>query len=330
MAHMTFRYTCCSILLINVLYIICTIEYLFPHCDCWSLAFLQNLRLRRMFSKSKRFGENIHGASCPGPATYKIKLWWCWGPAAKAEGKKATSFAHASGEEAPHGSLQKATVQRTFQDRTTKLPCQRLQWLERHLWVQGLACQRCNRDVFLGTLKVQETPVALKRILKPNSDEMVHDFFREFKIMKAGQHQSIATVFSAYGVTGQNVGPINDGASHWQWLRPRSVQQCRSCGAVFALRQNCTSRMCNFDGVQKLRCGIAATSFTDIRGKYLLHSNQDLQQAGLQLSGQSWNGWGTLPVPKETTQITQITSILPIKPLPSCIDGMIQCTIVAV
>ena len=59
----------------------------------------------------------------------------------------------------------------------------------------------------------------------------------------------------------------------------------------------------------------------------LLHRDQDLQQAGLQLSGQSWNGWGTLPVPKETTQIT---SIPPTKPLPSCIDGMIQCTIVAV
>ena len=80
----------------------------------------------------------------------EVAVWWCWGPAAKAEGKKATSFAHASGEEAPHGSLQKATVQRTFQDRTTKLPCQRLQWLERHLWVQGLACQRCNRDGFFG------------------------------------------------------------------------------------------------------------------------------------------------------------------------------------
>ena len=26
-----------------------------------------------MFSKSKRFGENIHGASGPGPATYKMK-----------------------------------------------------------------------------------------------------------------------------------------------------------------------------------------------------------------------------------------------------------------
>ena len=52
---------------------------------------------------------------------------------------------------------------------------------------------------FSGTLKEQETPVALKRILDPNSDEkMVHDFFREFKIMKACQHPNIATVFSAH------------------------------------------------------------------------------------------------------------------------------------
>ena len=72
----------------------------------------------------------------------------------------------------------------------------------------------------------------------------------------------------------------------------------------------------------------------------LLHPNQDLQQAGLRLSGQPWM-WNPTSFQRNikkphksqihhATQITQITSIPPIKPLPSCIDGMIQRIIVAV
>ena len=53
-----------------------------------------------MFSKSKRFGDNIVGASGPGPAAYNIKRLFddAGGPAAKTEGKKATSFSHAKTE----------------------------------------------------------------------------------------------------------------------------------------------------------------------------------------------------------------------------------------
>ena len=53
--------------------------------------------------------------------------------------------------------------------------------------------------VFAGTLIVEETPAALKRIRHQEFDQkMVDEFFREFAILKACQHENIVTVFSAY------------------------------------------------------------------------------------------------------------------------------------
>ena len=55
--------------------------------------------------------------------------------------------------------------------------------------------------VFAGTLIPQETPAAMKRILKPQFDQkMVDEFFREFKILKTCEHRNIVTVFSAHEV----------------------------------------------------------------------------------------------------------------------------------
>jgi len=52
--------------------------------------------------------------------------------------------------------------------------------------------------VFAGTLIVEETPAALKRIRKQEFDhKMVDEFFREFAILKACRHENIVTVFSA-------------------------------------------------------------------------------------------------------------------------------------
>ena len=145
-----------------------------------------------MFSKSKRFGENIHGASGPGPATYKMK--------------------HLFDDAGAQQPKQRARKPQVLPMLLGKMPSM---VLCKKPPCKGWLAKGATGMFFFGTLKVQETPVALKRVLKPNFDEkMVHDFFREFKIMKAGQHRNIATVFSAYGVTGQNVGPINDGASH--------------------------------------------------------------------------------------------------------------------
>ena len=98
---------------------------------------------------------------------------------------------------------------------------------------------------------------------------------------------------------------------------------------------------------QEIVCKKGGRALTDpfkedfvIIQKQLLRPNQDLQQAGLQLSGQPWM-WNPTSFQRNikkphksqvhhTTQITQITSIPPIKPLPSSIDGMIQRTIAAV
>ena len=124
------------------------------------LAFLQNLRLRECSPKQN--WRHRPWSKGPGPATYKIKhdvvCGRPWGPcSSRASALVAVGFAHAFGEEATHGSLQEATVQRTSQGGTTKSVGQRLQWLERHLRLQSFARQRC-RDGFSGTLKSTRNP----------------------------------------------------------------------------------------------------------------------------------------------------------------------------
>ncbi len=122
--------------------------------DCENVLQIKTVWRKHPWSKRPRAGHLQDKAS----------FWRCRGPAAKAEGKKATGFAHASGEEATHlaASSPEATVQRTSQGRTTKSPSQRLQWLERHLCLQWFARQRCNRDGFFRHPESTRKPLRLE------------------------------------------------------------------------------------------------------------------------------------------------------------------------
>ena len=156
-----------------------------------------------MFSKSKLSGENIHGASGPGPATYKMKHLF-----------------DDAGAQQPKQRARKPQVlpmllgKKPSMVLCKKPPCKEPPKIEPQIhlandcndWSDIFECKSWLANgatgmVFFGTLKVQRTPVALKRVLKTNFDEkMAHYFFREFKITKACQHPNIATVFSAYEV----------------------------------------------------------------------------------------------------------------------------------
>ena len=146
-----------------------------------------------MFSKSKRFGDNIHhGASGPGPATYRIKRLFDDGRAQQPKrvkkpqalpmllGKKPLLCKNSSKVESKNATTDS-------NDWSDVFAC------------NGLLATGATGKVFSGTLKAQGTRVALKRILHPKCDEKtVNEFFREFKIMKACEHLNIAKVFSAY------------------------------------------------------------------------------------------------------------------------------------
>ena len=164
-----------------------------------------------MFSKSKRFGENIHGASGPGPAAYKIKRLFDDLGAQKPKQRARKPQVWFPMEEAGPMLL----GQKQPMDLCKKPPCKEPPKIEPQNypandcndWCRIFDCkgrlgEGATGIVFFGTLKVQPTvSVALKRILKTNFDEkMAHDLFREFKIMKDCQHPNIGTVFSAYEV----------------------------------------------------------------------------------------------------------------------------------
>ena len=109
-------------------------------------------------------------------------------------------------------------------------------------FLQWFACQRCNRDRFFRQTNHScctfVTSGALKCILEREFDEnMVIQFFSRVpdpESLPASQCcHSVFSLWSAvsgiyHGVAGQNVGPINHGASHSQQLRPSSLQQCCS------------------------------------------------------------------------------------------------------
>ena len=147
-----------------------------------------------MFSKSKRFGDSIHAASGPGPATYKIKRHFDNGSTQQPKRvKKPQALPMLLGKKP---LLCKNSSKVESKNATT----------DSNDWSGVFACNDllatgATGMVFSGTLKAQGTRVALKRILNPKcAEKTVNEFFREFAILKACQHLNIVTVFSAYEV----------------------------------------------------------------------------------------------------------------------------------
>ena len=151
-----------------------------------------------MFSKSKRFGDNLQGASGPGPTTYNIKRLFDDGraqqPKQRALVRKALPVL--LGKKPPMFSCKKPVS-----NDSSKVESKNSNdWLD-HFDCNGLIAQGATGLVFAATLKAQGTPCGLKRILKKDSNEkMVSEFFREFEILKSCQHPNVVTVFSFYEV----------------------------------------------------------------------------------------------------------------------------------
>ena len=152
-----------------------------------------------MFSKSKRFGDNIHGASGPGPAAYNIKRLFDDAGALqpKQRARKPQVFPM------PKQRARKPEVfPMLLGNLAVEPPPTKCNDWSKDFACKGVLAEGATGKVLFGALTLkQETPVALKRILKTNFDEkMVHDLFREFKIMNSCNHPNIAKVFSAYEV----------------------------------------------------------------------------------------------------------------------------------
>jgi len=152
-----------------------------------------------MFSKSKRFGDNIVGASGPGPAAYNIKRLFDDAGALqpKRRARKPQVFPM------PKQRARKPEVfPMLLGNLAVEPPPTKCNDWSKDFACKGVLAEGATGKVLFGTLTLkQETPVALKRILETNFDEkMVHDLFREFKIMNSCNHPNIAKVFSAYEV----------------------------------------------------------------------------------------------------------------------------------
>ena len=115
-----------------------------------------------MFSKSKRFGDNAHAASGPGPAAYNIKRLFDASRAQQSNRvRKPQAYSSRaswqSWQEATHGKKHEqsrfgdnvhgeATMQWTCQSWFKERRGRRLQWLEQNLCLQGCDRHRCNGD----------------------------------------------------------------------------------------------------------------------------------------------------------------------------------------
>ena len=115
--------------------------------------------IARMFSKSKRFGDNFHGASGPGPTTYKIKRLFDDGSAQQPKRvRKPQALPMLLGKKPPCNDPSKVESKNAPADS--------------NVWSDVFACngylaKGATGMVFSGTLKAQGARVALKRILDP-------------------------------------------------------------------------------------------------------------------------------------------------------------------
>ena len=162
-----------------------------------------------MFSKSKRFVDNAHAASGPGPAAYNIKRLFDASRAQQLRKPQAYPVLLGNlGKKTPMGrSMSKAGLETTCMEKPpcsehVKVDSKNAAADDSNDWSKIFACKDviatgATGMVFAGTLIAQQTPAAMKRILKP---ELVDEFFREFAILKACRHPNIVTVFSAHEV----------------------------------------------------------------------------------------------------------------------------------
>ena len=137
-----------------------------------------------MFSKSRRFGDNLHGASCPGPTTYNIKCLFddCRAQQPKQRALVRKALPMLLGKKPPMFFCKKRPSNDSSKVES-KNAVDSNDW-SHHFDCNSLLAQGATGIVFAATLKAQGTPCALKRILKTDSNEkMVIEFFREFEIL---------------------------------------------------------------------------------------------------------------------------------------------------
>ena len=148
-----------------------------------------------MFSKSKRFGDNVHAASGPGPAAYNIKRLF---DASRAQQSNRVRKPQALPLRPVLLGNRPKNRNEPVKVNSKNAAADDSNWLKVFAPKDWLATGATGM-VFAGTLIVEETPAALKRIKEQEFDQkMVDEFFREFAILKACQHENIVTVFSAY------------------------------------------------------------------------------------------------------------------------------------
>ena len=148
-----------------------------------------------MFSKSKRFGDYVHAASGPGPAAYNIKRLF---DASRAQQSNRVRKPQALPLRPVLLGNRPKNCNEPVKVNSKNAAADDSNWLKVFACKDWLATGATGM-VFAGTLIVEETPAALKRIRHQEFDQkMVDEFFREFAILKALRHENIVTVFSAY------------------------------------------------------------------------------------------------------------------------------------
>ena len=209
MTHMTYRCTYRSIL--ESIY---TCDYIFTSaswCSKW-LTYIVRVCWESpsatMFSKSKRFGDSVHGVSGPGPATYHVKrLFDDHKPKPQQpkqrdqRGRKPRALnPMLLGNRPQAPSCKKSSRNDSSKVESKNAAADSNDW--RDIFdINALLGKGGTGMVFSGTLKAERTPVALKRILEKESDQkLVIEFFKEFEMIKRCQHPNVVTVFSAYEV----------------------------------------------------------------------------------------------------------------------------------
>ena len=202
------------------------------HLHCWRF-------FARMLSKSKRFGDNVHAASGPGPASYTLyEAGLVHLLHARCLQEESYRFCPCFwGRSHPwfFARSQHATIRPRWN--------QRMQRLTPATGATSLLAMLCSPKAELA-LKAERTPVELKRILEKEFDqEMGTQFFKEFEILKGCQHPNVVTAFSAYEVpipaftnvnagigtsyvAGKNLGPVNHRERYWQWAFVVNIVLC--------------------------------------------------------------------------------------------------------
>lgn len=155
-----------------------------------------------MFSKSKRFGDGVHGVSGPGPTTYHVKrLFDDYRPRQpKQRERKRQALPMLLGNKTQALFCKKPPRNDSSKEESKNAAAESNDWTD-IFDINARLAQGGTGIVFAGTLKAKQAPVALKRILEKEFDQnLVTQFFKEFEILKRCQHANVVTVFSAYEV----------------------------------------------------------------------------------------------------------------------------------